>query len=250
MTARYRTQAFTFQKNDTNETDRIFSVFSNDYGRLDLFAKAIRKINSKLRGGINIFSFSDIEFIQGKNRKTLTDASALEKFDNIFNNPQKFSTANKIGEVLNNFLKGEERDDKVFNLLYKTFSELNNEWIGGCKASFLYYYFLWSFLALQGYGPEVTKCADCHGKLLPDGIYFSFKEGGILCEKCSILDEATQRINSDTVKLLRLILKEDWAVILKLKISDDSRNLFQKVSDNYCLYILSGHSFRNNYIST
>ena len=246
MTIRYKTQAFTFQKRDTNETDRIFSVFSGDYGRLDLFAKAIRKINSKLKGGINIFSLSDIEFIQGKNRKTLTDASMAEKFNNIINNPQKFNIAIKIGEVLDNFLKGEEKDGEIFSLLSEMFYELNNERTSDSKASFLYYYFLWNFLSLQGYRPEVINCADCRKKLLPCGISFSFKEGGILCEDCSKLDETAQKINSDIVKILRLIFKKDWLVISKLKVGVASRDLFEKSSDNYCLYILSGHSLKNN----
>ena len=82
MTTRYKTRAFVFKKNDVNESDRVFSVFTDDFGRLDIFAKAIRKNVSKLRSGIDIFFFSEIEFIQGKNRKTLTDAVLKDKFNN------------------------------------------------------------------------------------------------------------------------------------------------------------------------
>jgi len=249
MTTRYKTQAFTFQKSDTNEADRVFSVFSNNYGRLDLFAKAIRKINSKLKGGINIFSFSDIEFIQGKNRKTLTDSSTIKRFDNINDNLEKFNVANKIGNILEDFLKGEERDNKVFDLLYEIFSKLNDNRTDGQKSNLLYYYFLWNFLAIQGYRPEVTNCVCCRGKLLPDGISLSFKDGGIVCKDCFGSDEATQGINSDIVKILRLILKKDWAVLSKLRVGRDSWEIFKKNSDNYNLYILSGHSSKNNYSS-
>ena len=249
MTTRYKTQAFTFQKSDTNEADRVFSVFSNNYGRLDLFAKAIRKINSKLKGGINIFSFSDIEFIQGKNRKTLTDSSTIKRFDNINDNLEKFNVANKIGNVLEDFLKGEEMDVKVFDLLGEIFSELNDIKTDGQKSSFLYYYFLWNFLAIQGYKPEVANCVRCRGKIFPESVHFSLKNGGVVCKKCSILDTEDQEINSDIVKTLRLILKKDWAVLSKLRVGRDSWEIFKKNSDNYNLYILSGHSSKNNYSS-
>ena len=71
MTLKYKTKALVFKKTDRNESDRVFSVFTENFGRLDIFAKAIRKNVSKLRSGIDIFFISDIEFIQGKNRKTL-----------------------------------------------------------------------------------------------------------------------------------------------------------------------------------
>ena len=83
MTTQYKTRAFVFKKNDRNESDRMFSVFTDEFGKLDIFAKAIRKINSKLRKDFDIFYFSDIEFVQGKNVKTLIDAARIKKFSEI-----------------------------------------------------------------------------------------------------------------------------------------------------------------------
>ena len=50
MTTRYKTKAFVFKKNERNESDGFFSVFTDGFGRLDIFAKAIRKNASKLWG--------------------------------------------------------------------------------------------------------------------------------------------------------------------------------------------------------
>ena len=116
MATRYKTKAVVFKKSDRNEADRIFSVFTDDFGRLDIFAKAIRKTASKLRSGMDVFSVSEIEFIQGKNRKTLVDAIKVERFDNLFHDLEKFKVADKIGEILNDFIKGEEKDRAVFDL--------------------------------------------------------------------------------------------------------------------------------------
>ena len=124
MTTRYKTRVFVFKKMDRNEADRVFSVFAEDYGRLDIFAKAIRKTTSKLRSGIDKFFVSDIEFIQGKNRKTLTDASAIEKFRNIIPDPEKFKIISGVGEILDGFIKGEEKDGKTFELLRDFFYKI------------------------------------------------------------------------------------------------------------------------------
>lgn len=245
MTTRYKTQALVFRKNNSNESDRIFSVFSDDFGRLDIFAKAIRKTVSKLRGGIDIFFMSEIEFIQGKNRKTLTDAVALEKFNNVSQDLERFQTANGIGEVLDNFIKGEEKDKDIFNLLNETFIKLNDRNLKTKKCALAYYYFLWNALFLLGYCPEVEKCNICQGKLNPYNIYFSNKSGGIICKKCLSQDGDAQKISSDIVKILRLIFKKEWQILSKLKIELSSQKMLKEISDNYYLYTLSSHSFKN-----
>ena len=162
----------------------FFSVFTEDFGRLDVFAKAIRKSKSKLRGGIDIFLMSEIEFIQGKNKKTLTDASIIEKFISLPCDLEKFKIANSIGQILDNFITGEEKDRGIFDLLKETFYKLDAQSSNREKGVFIYDYFLWNTLSLLGYRPEVQKCNICQQKLNPYNIYFSNREGGIICKKC------------------------------------------------------------------
>ena len=126
MTTRYKTRAIVFRRENVNEADRNFSVFTDDFGQLDIFAKAIRKIVSKLRNGIDIFFLSEIEFIQGKSRKTLTDANTIKRFDNILSDPERFNIATDIGEVMGVFIKGQEQDQELFNLLEESFCKLDD----------------------------------------------------------------------------------------------------------------------------
>jgi len=232
MTQRYKTQAFVFKKIDMNESDRFYSVFTNEFGRLDIFAKAIRKNASKLKSGIDIFFVSDIEFIQGKNKKTLTDAITIKRFSNVWEDLEKFKIANKIGETLDNFIRGEEKDEYIFNLLKEVFCKLNDSSLDAEKYSLIYYYFLWNTFSLLGYSSEVYKCASCCEKLIPYNIYFSNKEGGVVCKNCSSKDTTAKKINSDIVKILRIILLKDWRTLLKLKIEPSSQKILSDISNN------------------
>lgn len=246
MTTHYKTQAFVFKRSDINEADRVFSVFTNDFGRLDIFAKSIRKNISKLRGGMDIFYMSQIEFIQGKNRKTLTDATAIEKFGNVTSDPKRFKIAGDVADIMDNFIIGQEKDAEIFSLLDDVFHKLNDHGLGDEKCVPAYYYFLWNILRALGYLPEVHKCNACGAKLNPYAIYFSNKLGGVICKKCLGQDVLSYRLNSDVVKTMRLIFKKEWQVISKLKMAFSSQKLFKEVSDNYYSYILSGNSFKNN----
>jgi DNA repair protein RecO (recombination protein O) len=232
MTTKYKTRAFIFKKRNINESDKIFSVFSDDFGQLDIFAKAIRKINSKLRSGIDIFFLSEIEFIQGKSRKTLTDAVVIKKFNNIYRDFKKNSMASDIAEILDNFIKGEEKDQNLFDLLNDTFYKLDNKDLKEEKYILLYYYFLWNAFSMLGYHPEVKNCAGCHDKLTQYDVYFSGKEGGVVCKKCLREDKFAMKINSDVIKVLRIILSKDWQMLSRLKIDRASQVILSDISTN------------------
>lgn len=243
MAVRYKTKAFVFKKNDRLEADRLFSVFTENFGKIEVLGRAIRKIASKLRGGVEIFSLSEIEFIQGKNYKTLTDAILIKKFDNITKNQKKIEIADKIIDVLSSLINGQEKDEHIWGLLAETFERINDYSLPAARCPFAYYYFLWNFFSVLGYLPEIYKCAACRGELNSQEIYFSNKEGGIICSSCLNLYNDAQKISQDAVKVLRIILKKDWKVLSKLKIDDFSYDLFKKISDNYYCYLLSCHSF-------
>ncbi len=236
MTEKYRTKAIVFKKDNASEADKIFSIFSQDFGKIELRGKAIRKINSKLRSGLDLFYLSEVEFIEGKNNKTLTDALALEKFKKISFDLEKTKMALMVSNVLNNFLKGHGKDIITFKLLQETFERINEN--NGEKSYIAYCYFVWNFLANQGYKPEVLKCVICSGKLNPSNLYFSYKEGGTVCENCSQSHRSAQKINSDIVKVIRIVLSRDWQTASKLKIEQTLKQVLEQVCErallNFC----------------
>ena len=187
----YRTRGIVFKKTDLGEADRTFSFLTEDFGRLEILAKAERKIKSKLRGGLEIFYLTDIEFIQGKTHKTLTDAFLIENFKNIRKDLRKLKIAYRIADILENLVKGEEKDENIWELLLEVFQRFNNlpafrtQQFNTFSLQLIYYYFLWNFLSILGYQPETYYCPICQKKLKPGKLYFSSREGGVVCELCS-----------------------------------------------------------------
>lgn len=245
----YRTKAFIFKKVDRFEADRIFTVFTQDFGKLEILARAIRKITSKLRQASEIFYLSEIEFIQGRTYKTLTDAVLIKKFENINKYPEKLKTAFKISETLDDFLKFEERDEKIWKLILGTFQKLNNH----LTSSFLelFFYFLWNFFSTLGYKPELSCCLLCQKRLSlkkdflkkyreKTKIYFSPREGGIICQPCAFRKNKKEivEINPEIIKILEIILRKDWQGYFQIKINPFLRKQLRDISKNYYSYLL------------
>src|SRR3989344_7939080 len=121
MFIHYRTEGVILKKEARGEADLLLTVYTRDFGKLKILGKAVRKINSKLRSAVRIFSLSEIEFIQGKSQKTLTDAILIGKSPPLIKDLKKLRIAHKIAEVLDKLIKGQERDEKIWNLLIEIF---------------------------------------------------------------------------------------------------------------------------------
>jgi len=238
MFTHYRTQGFIVRKINLGETDQLFTIYTKDFGKLEILGRAIRKTSSKLRSGAEIFYLSEIEFIQGKIHKTLTDAILIDKFKNLRKSLKRLATAYKISEVLDAMLRGQESDEKIWGLLNETFEKLNSPRMPNTEYQMLYYYFLWNFISILGYQQEFYFCSLCRKKIAPENIFFNPGEGGLICNKCGKSIKRAKEISPNTVKILRIILKKDWPTFKKLKIKPEDLKSLKIVSDYYFSEIL------------
>jgi len=204
MFIHYRTQGLVLQKEEQGDADLLFTVYTKDFGKLKILGKAIRKISSKLRAGAEIFYLSEVEFIQGKTHKTLTGTILIKKFTNIKADLKRLRIAYKISGILDDLVKNQESDEEIWRLLRETFKKLNRIETTGVKLELLYYYFFWNLVSLLGYRPELRTDSIC-GK----------------------------KIDSDLAKILKIIIKKDWQVLLKLKITPDHLRLLKDTSQWY-----------------
>ena len=148
MAVLYKTQGFVVKKFDSGEADRVFTVFSREFGKIKIKGKAIRKITSKLRAGTDTFCLLDVEFVQGKNQKTLTDAVISEKFSNIKKDQVKIKFGRRILRSLDTLLGEEQKEERVWNLLKEVFGKLDYYNLSVAHYSLLYYYFLWNLFSM------------------------------------------------------------------------------------------------------
>ncbi|MFH1656170.1 MAG: DNA repair protein RecO [Candidatus Nealsonbacteria bacterium] len=222
----YRTKGFILSKNNLQEADQVFNVYTNDFGNLKILGKSIRKIKSKLRSGIDLFYLSEIEFVQGRNYKTLTNALLINKFKNIRQDLDKLKIAYQIIELTNKLIYKEEKDEQIFNLLNKTFNILNIH-----KTKIIYQCYLWNLLSLLGYKIDLYSCVNCQKKLLPENLCFNSNQNGIVCCKCSNVINNENEVSTDVIKILRIFLKEDWDIVLKLKITESDEKSLDRFSE-------------------
>lgn len=234
----YRTQGIILSKKDRGEADRIFTFYTKDFGRLELTAKAVRKIKSKLRAGLDLFYLSEVEFIQGKNQKTITDVILLDKFKNLREDVDKLKVAYQIASLADKLLRGQEREERVWRLFREVFQRLNSPIVKGSKTVFLYHYFLWNFFSLLGYKLDFYNCFFCRRRVTLDKLFSSIKDGGLICKNCVKKSFEAESISPDLIKIIRIFYKRDLAILGRIKAEESVLNSLNDISRKYLSVIL------------
>src|SRR5688572_21914665 len=78
------TEAIVLSRTDYGEADRILTLLTPDHGKLRLIAKGVRRVKSKLAGGIELFSITSITYIKGRGDiGTLVSTRLAKYYDQI-----------------------------------------------------------------------------------------------------------------------------------------------------------------------
>ncbi len=222
MSARHRTQAIVLKITNFREQDKLISFYTKEFGKIEILGKSIRKKQAKLRSFIQFPYFSEIDFIQGKNHKILTDTVLINDFFNLRKNFKKIIFAYKIAYILEYFIKDSEKDEKVWNLLLNTISYLNKKDFSEKRANYVYQYFLWNLLSLLGYKIDLKYCSLCQKKLV-NNINFSFKKG--LTHQACFKGEL---VFEELINILRDFQEKEIFLIEKLP--EENQKILKKLS--------------------
>jgi DNA repair protein RecO (recombination protein O) len=250
MFIHYRTRAVLIKEEARGEGDILLTFFSQEYGRIEVLARSLRKIKSKLRSSLELFSLIQIEYIQGKHYKTLTDALRIKNYKGIKESPAKLKIAFYIADILERLIHSQEKDDGIWQLLLDTLDRLENhqlvrgdDYFNFSNESLLekhwdlklmYYYFFWSLIETLGYKPELYYCPLCQKRLKPSELYFSFQEGGVICEHCfSKLEEKEKmsclKVGPELVKVIRLLVEKKWSLLKRLEVKKKEKEAIDRL---------------------
>lgn len=128
----YQTEGLIIKSGKIGEADKIFSVFTKDFGRIELAAKGTRLLKSKLRPHLNLLDYSRFAFVSGKEFWRLVDAEKINSWQGIGADKNKTETFAKISRLLEKMLQGEERNEKLWETVksaavFLDENELNKE---------------------------------------------------------------------------------------------------------------------------
>src|SRR3972149_11627442 len=81
----YKTEAIVIRKTKLGEADTILTFFTPHLGKIQGFARSLRKPKSKLAGHLELLTYSQVCFARGRNIDTITGSQTINSFLSIRN---------------------------------------------------------------------------------------------------------------------------------------------------------------------
>jgi DNA repair protein RecO (recombination protein O) len=120
------TRGIVLARTNYGEADRILTFLTPNHGKLKVIAKGVRKAKSKLAGGIELFSISDLTVIKGKSEiNTLVSSRLFKNYSNIVKDLERTEVAYEAIRLTNKSTE-EYPEETYFNLLKLAFEALDD----------------------------------------------------------------------------------------------------------------------------
>ncbi|MEK6646166.1 MAG: DNA repair protein RecO [Candidatus Firestonebacteria bacterium] len=202
----YKTQAIVVNSVNFGEANRILTLYTFKFGKIQAVVKGIRKIKSRFGSSMELFTNCTLMLYrkEGKELYTVTQVEVINSLRFLKENLKKMVFGSYILEILLHFVPAEEKNEELYNLLIKTLINIEKkDYVEKIALTFAI-----QLLSIAGYKMRTDVCVICKTKPLDKGsLGLSYVFGGILCAKCSLNDEEALSISQDIFKTIKNVYK-------------------------------------------
>ena len=203
-----RTLGYVLRRTNYGEADRILNILTKD-GKISAIAKGVRKEKSKLAGNIEMFTLIDFNLHKGKSDfSVVTGAKMIKHYGEIVKDFDKMELA---AMILKKVSRVAESSDNLeyFRIVDQSLATLNqNVDLDLVRA--------WFLLNLKkSMGEEINLYRDINGEKLSADRKYSWDNMEMV-----FIEDANGEYGADEIKLLRLIVSNELAVVQRVKLNN------------------------------
>lgn len=201
----HSTKAIVLRRTNYGEADRIITMITPEQGKITLIAKGVRKPKSKLAGGIELFSVSDITYMEGRrDMHTLTSARLDRHYENIIKDIDRTMLGYEIVRQLNRATE-HNTEPAYYALLREALEALNSLEV---DRILIQVWFASQLLKIAGHAPNLRTDTDGNALSIDNTYDFSFDD-------MTFVASHNARFTADNIKVLRLLFGEHQPVALQ-----------------------------------
>lgn len=178
------------------EADRIVTLLTPDHGKVRVMARGVRRAKSKLAGGIELFSISDITFARGRGEIGTLVSSRLKKhYGGVLTDIDRTMEAYELIKLLDRTTE-DNCEPEYYELLEQLFMALDDTRL---PMELVRAWFAAQLIRLHGFEPNLIT--DTQGSALAqDGRYvFDF-------DAMTFALHPEGQVTASNIKLMRLLL--------------------------------------------
>ena len=199
-----RTTAIVLTRVDYGEADRIVTVLTPEAGKLVLMAKGVRKVKSKLAGGIELFSASEITYIPGRGSiSTMVSSRLMRHYGRIVQDIDRTMLGYELIKLLHKVTE-DEPERGYYELLEQAFFVLDDK---NVSVEFIRVWFSAQLLRLAGHTPNLQT--DTIGAKLSAAKHYEFDY-----DSTAFTPRDDAAFGANEIKFMRLLFSASRASVV------------------------------------
>lgn len=232
MTNLIKVEGVIINKKDINDFDRIVTMFTGSFGKIDILLKGIRKSKKRDKIGADILSFSRMVVYKKENSYVGTTVESIKSYNEIRQDMKKIGIVLYMFHVLNNILTENERKSVLYDLTLKSLDYIEKE-----KNSMNYTVLLIYYL---------------HKIIIEEGLKYVIKDGNNFSIKSSVISKEllgdSIKLNEEEYKIIEMIYFNKVRKLLKENIGVQSLYSVLGIYEKYLNYHMEIYLDLKNYI--
>ncbi|MBI4120553.1 MAG: DNA repair protein RecO [Parcubacteria group bacterium] len=143
-------EAIILRKSPRREADLVFEVYSRQLGLTHFQAKGVRRGSAKLKDGLDIFNYVDVDLASAKYLPIVTDVRVLDSFGLIKENLGRLRLAQAAAYVLGKSVEPNWPEADLWRQTLAYFRQINNQAAAAAQLRHSVYEWCYQFLKLNG----------------------------------------------------------------------------------------------------
>lgn len=177
------TEAVVLRKSDYGDTSKIVSLFSEQFGKIQVIIKGARSPKSKIGKPADTLNCVNVIYYDkpGRDIQLLTQIDLVNDYKNIKSDYNTLLYATAIIELFEKLIVDQDEHLRLYNGLKRILHVMNTD-KPNSKLLFAKFYFF--FIREIGYAPHIVNCSECNNSI-ENFTHAAYNfEHGLFCDKC------------------------------------------------------------------
>lgn len=236
----YNYTAIILKKKKIGETDRLYTFYTLEAGKLQSIGRGIRKPQAKLAGHMETLNQTDMVVARRHGLGNIASAITERYFPKIKSDARTLRGVLDAVASFERLVDFEEKDEELFELLRSYLAAVDGLEGEGTsyKARIVTQGFLFLLLSRLGYHLEMRVCAVSGEPLSSANRYlFSPDAGGVIDARFLGHGQRVVSVNENAIKLIRIFFQNRLASLPRLLVGEEDLVCVEHVSRSFLRWI-------------
>jgi DNA repair protein RecO (recombination protein O) len=236
----YNYTAIILKKKKIGETDRLYTFYTLEAGKLQSIGRGIRKPHAKLAGHMETLNQSDVIVARRHGLGNIASAITEQYFLGIKSDEAVLKQVFEAITFFERLIDFEEKDEELFSLLQSYLMTVNAlaQKAKQEKVKIVTQGFLFQLLSHLGYHLEMRFCVMSGEPLsASERYYFSPDAGGVIDARFVNQAQKAVSINENAIKLIRLFFQNKLFSLTRLQVKHEDLVCVEHISRSFLQWI-------------